>query len=255
MSAGFEDPRLVADALPENERGACNTANSLLLSLDGLLAHVSADVELFEESRRIGREASEAFKLDLTNSVARVQASRFRTRLFIAARDLSMNVFSFVEAKNALQPQLEASPVIRKLIDWNTFNAAGRLLQTHFNIDKDLKGTRDAVGHSVQIAKNPTAHAVQGSAGLPGIIIPDHASIVVSGNLHGSMFTFTRNNELCKLDVSRETVAKLTEVRDMIHAAIRPAREELKARYVELRTGMKRGPDGHFTPPTSKKPP
>jgi hypothetical protein len=236
MSPEFEVPLLTADALPQDERAGCEIANSLLYALSAILGRISADVELFEASTRAEALAYAVFKQDWTNNVARAQADTHAKRRFIAARDLSMNAFSFVKTMGALQPRLQ-TPTLSKLVDWATFNAATALLKTHFDIEKDLHGIRDAVGHQEEIAKDPNDHAVKGSAGLPYIVSPDHVSIVVSGDLHGSTFIYTWDNEVRRIDITTETVAKLTEVRNLIFAAIQPADRALKARFIEMRTG------------------
>lgn len=187
-------PSLNLDSLPVGEHQRAHFIEDLLYKLDSHCYELEAAILLFEHAGELiagGLDRSRSFLL-----------GRWE---FIAARDAVSTVYKASEDITALGENINRCPQLLTLLDAQQKRAATKAFKKHF---PDFEGVRHGAHHSGKLYGTPERLA-------------EHASgpIVMINNLFGSRLQTAFNGRQVSFDVSRASLEKLVEVRDLYWGA------------------------------------
>ncbi|PIF11268.1 hypothetical protein [Janthinobacterium sp. 13] len=219
-------PSIHFEALPEEEHRHSHSICSELHALSSYIVEFESSLALFE---------------DVTERLFNVYARppiEDRTRLRdierlhhwrkVAAQDCAMTIFHFGSARLGIHTSLGESKTMRTMMDAALLKKASKAFAEYF---PDYQPMRNGIAHAEEkhmtdrdMAKNvsigdPISNAINQLRGLSyswgQIGLSSSKGSLSGGSLTDSVLSISNNNKMHSLEISKTTLGKLSEIREL----------------------------------------
>jgi hypothetical protein len=186
-------PRLYVSGLPEAEQDIADVIVFWLHVMDGYHQDLIAAVDLFEHC------------LTLTPPLGETRWSS------IAIRDGAMSIYHFGMSMSGIRRNLKHCPTLKSLVEIDKLRDANRAFRAAFP--------------QIELLRHSISHAAEE---LPKILKGRHQrGVVIINSVVGNKFQTTKDGNKIGYEISRESVKKLTHVKETFYLAFQSAERSL----------------------------
>ncbi|MGX9730959.1 hypothetical protein ACWYXO_10040 [Janthinobacterium aestuarii] len=223
-------PSIYFEALPEEEVRHCHSINRELYALSIYIVEFESSLALFEE---LTQRLYNVYSVTPPDDETRLRdINRLHHWRKVAAQDCAMTIFHFGSARTGIHISLGETKIARDMMDGTLLKTASKTFSSYF---PDYQPIRNGIAHAEEkhmtdsdMVKGVSigdsiSNAINQPSGLSyswGIIgLSSTEGSLPGGSLRDSVLSISNNNKMHSLGISKDTLDRLREVKELYYNA------------------------------------